>query len=341
MGDVQGEITRISKELERLNKELVNEKNARITDQQNQQKQLAEIIGIISDYENATSKIVRYAIRLDGRYNNLILALQDAVITFNEFVRLPASSNNLSAYWDVAWAALAAVMPMLRISPAWVRLEQTAQAEMKAVNNVLSNADTRTKLVTLAQRGHNVADWVAKENTIAARLRDVEIKKPKADMSRTPIKAMMEESNNAHKALETAVDTIYEDYKARLLLAVVGTPSTKTETLEQMAVRLLPQLNYVELDEAEQVKRQFLFEMCKAWAPKNAAIVTTIYRLGETVTIEGLNDTQQDQIMDWFGPTSNWHGGSIPPWPSIWNFVYWWNIPRKKASSGGSSLGFG
>lgn len=348
MADTQAEIARISKELKKLNDAFEKEKKGRQDDRQKQQKQLEDIINIILEYDQASTKVIRYVIRLDARYNNLILALQDAVISFNEFIRLPPSSNNLSKYWDAAWQALATIMPMLRISPAWIRLEQTAQTELKAVNNLLQNANTRTTLVTLAQRGHNVADWISKENTLAARMRDVEIRKPKADMSRSPIKAMMEESNAAHKALETTVDRVYEEYKARLLAAVVGNLSAPTagtqkptETLEKMVERLLPPLNYVEQDEAEQVKRRFLFEICKAWAPQNVAVVTTVFRIGESTTIEGLNDSQQDQVMSWFGPSSNWIGGSVPVFPSIWNYVGFWQVPQRRASSGGSVFGFG
>jgi hypothetical protein len=260
---------------------------------------------------------------------------------FNEFLRLPASSNNLSRYWDVAWAALATVVPMLRVSATWVQLEKTADAELKAANYVLQDTSLRTKLVTYTSRGHNIADWMNKENTLAARMRDVEIKKPKADMARTPIIAMMEESNVAHKALEGVVEAIWAEYKARLTYAITSIAFPRKETLEKMADRLLPRLNYVEQNEAEQVKRSYLHQICKAWAPQNVAIVTTVYRLGSSVTIEGLNDTQQDQIMAWFGPESNWAGGTIPPLPTIWYYLVMWNVPWKKESSGGSIFGYG
>ena len=110
MADVQAEINRISEELKKVNKELQQEKKDRIADQNKQQAQLSEIVGIILDYEAASKAVVRYSIRLDGRYNNLMLALQDAVISFNEFIRLPASSNKMDKYWDAAWAALATIM---------------------------------------------------------------------------------------------------------------------------------------------------------------------------------------------------------------------------------------
>jgi hypothetical protein len=335
------EIARISQGLEKLNKDLQRERSDRKAEQLRQQKQLEEIVGTIMDYDRASTRVVRYFIKLDARYNNLILALQDAVIAFNEFLRLPASSNNLSQYWDVAWAALATVLPLLRVSPAWVKLEQTAQAELKAANYVLQDTSLKTKLFTYTSRGHNIADWMNKENTLAARMRDVEIKKPKADMARTPIKAMMAESNLAHKALEQVVEAIWTEYKARLTYAITSTPYPRKETLEQMADRLLPQLNYLEEDQAEQVKRSYLYQICKAWAPKNVVILTTAIRSGDIVSIEGLNDTQQEQIMTWFGPRSNWVGGAVPILLNIWMYLGVWNVPRTKKVSNSFIGGFG
>jgi hypothetical protein len=145
---------------------------------------------------------------------------------------------------------------------------------------------------------------------------------------------MMEESNLAHKALEGMVEAILTEYKARLTYAMTSTPFPRKETLEKMADRLLPKLTYVEQDEADQIERTFLERILKAWAPENVAIVTMLYRTGDSITIEGLNDTQQDQIMAWFGPTSNWQGGTIPVLPSVYYYLYKWQVPRRTDSSG-------
>jgi hypothetical protein len=337
----QVEIARISQELDKLNKDLQRERTDRKAEEQRQQKQLEEIVSIIMDYDRASTRVIHYFIKLDARYNNLILALQDAVIAFNDFLRLPPSSNNLSRYWDVAWAALATVLPLLRVSATWVQLEKTAEAELKTANYVLQDTSLQTKLFTYTSRGHNIADWMNKENTLAARMRDVETKKPKADMVRTPIRAMMDESNLAHKALDHVVEALWAEYKARLTYAITSTPFARKETLEKMADRLLPQLNYVEQDEAEQVKRSYLYQICKAWAPQNVAIVTTVYHTGDSVHIEGLNDTQQDQIMAWFGPGSNWVGGTVPLLPTIWYYLALWNVPKKREGSTGLIFGSG
>ncbi|MEK7856734.1 MAG: hypothetical protein AAB288_11640 [Acidobacteriota bacterium] len=339
--DTKAEITRISQQLTRLNEALTKERTDRQTEQKRQQQQLEEIVGIIVDYDEASSKVLRYFIKLEGRFNNLILALQDAVMGFNEFLRLPATSNNLMKYWDVAWAALAVVLPMLRVSSQWVQLEQTASAEMRAAKFALDATSVKTQLATMMSRGHNIADFINKENTLASKIRDVSKKKPKADMARTPIKAMMEEGNLAHKALEEVVGAIWREYLSRLTYAITETPFPRKEPLSKMVDRLLPNLNYLEDDEAEQVKRSYLFEICKAWAPTNVAIVTTQFRTGDTVTIDGLNDTQQDQIMSWFGSNSNWVGGKVPVLPNIYYYLGLWLVPKTTKRAGGFVFGSG
>jgi hypothetical protein len=54
-----------------------------------------------------------------------------------------------------------------------------------------------------------------------------------------------------------------------------------------------------------------------------------------------LNEAQQDQIMDWFGPNSNWMGGPVPIFPSVYYFLVMWGVQETTRSSGGSVFGFG
>jgi hypothetical protein len=154
---------------------------------------------------------------------------------------------------------------------------------------------------------------------------------------------MMKENNLAHEALEGIVEALWAEYKSRLTYAITGTPFPRKETLEKMADRLLPNLNYIDEDEGEQIKRSYLYQICKAWAPQNVMIVTTIYRVGKSTSIQGLNDTQQDQIMAWFGSDSNWRGGngSVPVLWNIWQYLIAWNVQWTEETTGGEVFGFG
>ena len=283
-----------------------------------------------------------YFVRLDARYNNLILIFQETINDFNEFLKLPPKSNDMMRYWDFAWAALNTVLPMLRIHPSWVQLEQTAQAELRAANFALQNTELRTKLMTYAARGHNVADWMAKENTMAARMRDLPPPaRGKSDRSRTPIKALMAESDLAHQALEKVIESTWEEYKVRMTYILTGQAFAPKESIEQMVDRKLPKLNYMTADETEHVSQSYMWAIFKSWAPQNVAIVTTRFRTGDTISIDGLNDTQQDKIMEWFGPTSYLQGSLVPIFPTIYFILNYWAVPYTKKSSGGSTFGFG
>jgi hypothetical protein len=48
-----------------------------------------------------------------------------------------------------------------------------------------------------------------------------------------------------------------------------------------------------------------------------------------------------DQIMAWFGPGSNWADGKVPLLKNIWYYLALWKVPRKTESSGGSIFGYG
>jgi hypothetical protein len=335
----QAEITRLSNALNTLNTALATEVTNRTTAEQKQKKQISDLTNTMMDYERASSKILEYFVRLDARYDNLILILQETMNDFNEFLKLPEKSNEMMRYWEVAWAALNTVLPMLRINPGWVKLEQLAQTELKNANYALQNVNLQTKLLTLASRGHNVVDWISKENTLFARIRDLK-SRPKS--ARTPIKALMAESEVAHKALESVIESTWGEYKVRMTYILAEQPFAATETLEQMVVRKLPELNYMTEAEIAQVGRSYLWEICRSWAPHNVALVTTRYRTGDGgLLIEGLNDTQQDKIMEWFGLQSNWAGGKVPVFPNLYLILSFWGVPRKTKSSGGSIFGFG
>jgi hypothetical protein len=105
------------------------------------------------------------------------------------------------------------------------------------------------------------------------------------------------------------------------------------ETLSTMAKRLLPPLTYYTDDELEQVGRFYLWNILSQYAKRNVAIVTTAYRTGESVGIDGLNDSQKDQIMEWFGWQSNWQGGLILPIQNVFIALSMWNVEWRKESS--------
>ena len=103
----------------------------------------------------------------------------------------------------------------------------------------------------------------------------------------------------------------------------------------------MSELDYFDDVQVEQLGRLYLWNILGEYAKRNVAIVTTRYRTGDAVGIDGFNDSQQEQIMEWFGPQSNWQGGRLAPIANIWVALAIWNVPRKSESTGGSIFGFG
>ena len=94
--------------------------------------------------------------------------------------------------------------------------------------------------------------------------------------------------------------------------------------------------------ETEQAGRSYLWEICKALAPHHVALVRIRYTTGDGASqIDGLNENQQDKIMEWFGPQSNFVGGTVPPIFNVFQAVIFWKVPNTIRSSGGSTFGFG
>ena len=108
-----------------------------------------------------------------------------------------------------------------------------------------------------------------------------------------------------------------------------------------MAKRLLPPIPYYSDDELDQIGRLFLWNTLAASAQQNVQIVKTQYRTGDSISIRGLNDNQQDQIMVWFGLRSNWHGGRVPVVQTIWMALTFWGVKWVHESTGAAIFGSG
>ena len=145
--------------------------------------------------------------------------------------------------------------------------------------------------------------------------------------------------NEAHKALEGVIDTLDIEFAARIHSVLYKVSYQTKETLEAMAKRLMPPLDYFDDVQVEQLGRLYLWNILGEYAKRNVAIVTTRYRTGDAVGIDGFNDSQQEQIMEWFGPQSNWQGGRLAPIANIWVALAIWNVPRNQKSTGGSIFG--
>jgi hypothetical protein len=245
---------------------------------------------------------------------------------------------------------VATAVPALRLSPALAKIEKMAADAMKPAKGFLKTPKLAAKITTAVATGHNFADVIAKSNNIrdkVSKATGIHTSVP-VDQSKTPVKGMIKEADDARKALDTAIDALDSEFAARVHSVLYKVPYQPTgnlslETLPKMAERLLPPLTYYTDDELEQLGRWFLWNILSQYAKRYVAIVTTTYRTGDSVSIDGLNDSQQEQIMEWFGPQSPWSrsSGRVPVVRDIWFALKLWNVESRKASAGGSMFGYG
>jgi len=343
VGDLETRVGDLETTVRTLNTALDTETTNRHTAEQDLQNQLGALADLLTDNNTTTGYVIKYLNRLDADYTAKELVLQESIRDFNEFKSLPPKSNKYIAIWDTAWAVVAVAVPAMRLLPAIQKLEKAAAIEMASAKAFMKTPKLTARIATAVVKRHNVADVIVKANNIrdkSKKVEDVRTTVP-VDTSRSPIKDLIKESNEAHKALEGVINTLDVEFAARIHSVLYKVPYQTKETLEAMAKRLMPPLDYFDDVQVEQLGRLYLWNILGEYAKRNVAIVTMRYRTGDAVGIDGFNDSQQEQIMEWFGPQSNWQGGRLAPIANIWVALAIWNVPRRSESSGGSIFGFG
>jgi hypothetical protein len=81
----------------------------------------------------------------------------------------------------------------------------------------------------------------------------------------------------------------------------------------------------------------YLWKTLEEYAHNEVKLVKTHHHTGDELHIEGMNDTQVEQILEWFGPRSNWQGGKVPVVHNISMALVYWHvelIDRPKTHNG-------
>jgi hypothetical protein len=322
-----------------LVKALRDETKDRKDAEKNLQAQFAALDSLLKDNNEVQGYVIKYLSRLDAQYTAKELVLQESIRDFNEFMKLPSKSSKYVAMWESAWAILSTTVPALRLMPEIEKLEKLAAIEMASAKAFMKTPELQAKIVTLTAKGNNIADVIARGNDIRGKLTkpDEETHVVTGPIT-LPIKDLIKESNDAHAKLDTNIDTLSAEFEARLhsiLFKVpykwdVKVPYQWKESLTDQAKRLLPQLSYFDDAKLESLGRYFLWLIVEQYAKRNVFIVRDW--AGEEHDLEGLNDSQCEQIMEWFGLYSNWH--DLPPGPmlSLTQVFTIWGVREKRSS---------
>ncbi len=309
-------------------------------------KKLNSLGLLLSDHSGAVSTLIKLLSRMESQYASKMLVLTQAISDFNGFLKLPPQSNRFLAVWDAGWAMVALAVPALRLSPALAKIEKTAAIEMIAAKAFMKIPSLTARIASYTVKYHNISDVISKSNTTRDRvlkgLETIEKDDFLSDRSRAPIKELMDESENAHKVFDAVIDAVEMEYKARLHSLFLNVSYVAKESLEEKVVRMMGNLPFLTKAQLARIGKVYLWNILASWAKQNVAVVTTMYASGDGAAIEGLNDTQKEQIMSWFGPgTDIWSTGLIPPITSVWLAVRYWGVPNKRAGSPGLIFGFG
>jgi hypothetical protein len=297
----------VENEIRELHDEVLKERHDRMAAEAAMNQDLRQLADLLSDNNAAAGYAIKYLNGVDAQYTAKEAMMQDAIREFNVFLNLPEKSNNYLAIWDMAFSVLSTVVPAFRLTAMFSEIEAASKIETAAAKAFMKTPHLMARVTMATVKGHDIADVIAKGNDIRGKMTQLAGSSQSVNpdlTSKSRIHQLIKESNDAHQKLDKAIDALDVEFTARIqsLLYRVPYPSKKG-TLLDMAKRLLPSLpNYFTDDELEDVGQRYKWEILKAWASTNVTVVfNKNVNTGDKVTIEGLNNTQQTQIMSWFG----------------------------------------
>jgi hypothetical protein len=218
VGDLEGHVGSLETDVKRLNTALQTETTERKAAEKELQQQLGLLADLLTDNNTTTGYAIQYLNRLDAQCNAKELTLQQSIQDFNEFLKLPAKSNRYVAIWDAAWAIVAATVPALRLMPALAKVEKAAAIEMATAKAFMKTPKLVARITIATAKRHNVADVIAKVNNIrdkVSKATGIHTSVP-VDQSKTPVKEMIKEADDARKVLDKAIDALDSEFAARL-----------------------------------------------------------------------------------------------------------------------------
>jgi hypothetical protein len=307
-GSVVGRIGSLESDVRQLHEAVLKEIQERKAADAARDQDLRQLADLLSDNNEAGSYATKYLNDVDAQYTAKEAMMQDAIREFNDFLKLPEESNNYLAIWDAAFSILSTVVPALRLTQTFSKMVKMANIEMEASRIFMVTPRLMARMTIASAKGHDIADVIRKSNDIRSKighLSSLSAAPAPSDSSKSRVRQLIQESNKAHQALDDALDALDAEFNARIHSLLYRVPYiSKKGTLLDMAKRLLPALPYYFTDEdLENLGQQYKWEILKIWAKTNVTVVFLKYpSLSiDTVTIEGLNKTQQDQIIKWFG----------------------------------------
>jgi hypothetical protein len=270
-----------------------------------------------------------------ARGQHLALAEQK----FSSFLGLKELPSKFEFYCTLAATFLPILSPELFMAK-W--LDQSEEAVKRAL--VLSSAlgNKKAQAVQLIQGGKELAAKIGETNEKYKGLKENGTKLDEApgtrqiaqlDAAGVAVNQLIGCSRRAFEVWKNATLALQLEFNNRLEHA----GRAHSETLEKMATRLLPEPPELTEDELQQIQTLYLYQIIAAWASQNLTLTDdvddwTLSNSGtgifHAVHRHGLNDNQEETLMNWFGVGAR--RGTIfskPPIVSLDSQLQAWGVP--------------
>lgn len=277
---------------------------------------------IIIDHEKAQTYGTKYLSRLNNELFARGLILTAAMDKFSGFLNLPATDRSASAIWDFAFSVLSTAIPALRLNVFIKKLEINSSVALtiaQATGQKARLAKTVNTVARVARVGGNTAEKINNAKDTYEKIKGnydkaFEESEPSQltnlDASRKPISDLIEDSKTAAAAWEKALDAELQEFENRL-----NGKKSKEGTLEEFIKGILTPVPTFTKEELVELENLYLWHLISEYAKQRVQIVKTtvvtqiisatthkFVTHPPTYSINGLNNTQQKEILELFGP---------------------------------------
>jgi len=278
-----------------------------------QQKNFAATLDVLQDNNEAMIHLQKYSIHFLLEAMEQGLMVSSAVTKFAGFLNLPPSSSSINQYLDLAFTAVSALYPALRLS----KILDTVSKDADVALTIAKATDTSPPVAAVVLKGLSsdagqIADVLKKGNdtrmkALAAMKSDPSsgavTELSKLDASKGPIKDLIATANQAGATFDKVADMISAEFKKR----VVNPNATQTESILQKTKKVLTPPDFPTEAELDQLETQYLWQMVTAYCKNKKNNVVYIKSDMPNLSplfptrIPGLNNTQIDALVDLFG----------------------------------------
>ena len=295
--------------------------------------------GALEENNLALMYVMKYMGALLAELNARGLTLTRAIARFSKFLDLPEKSSSLDAVIDLAFTALSTVVPALRLTGVLHKLEKNASFALEVATH--EPAWLRHAPVMREQTARLVKS-IPKANEVTADLKRVSDTRLKGlvvlkddtggfdslkrldSSSRGPVHEQVNYANAAVASYHKVLDILGHELNLRLRY-----PEIELEyTMEQLVKGLLPLPEFFTPEDLDDLELMFLHLMIAEHVKRFVTIRRQVLLVGANVrySISGLNNAQQDTIMEYFSFTTR-HGKlyrRLPSFRNIYEAMYYW-----------------